>query len=134
VDDDGWNRSFADSFAVVVVALNYAKAPWAGFPRPLLDVEALFHAVMADESMPIDRERTALCGFDAGANLALALAQRPSVKTGRGPNAPYHHGYPYPYLTQQWPQQTYPPPRAVVSVCGILDFATSPSTKARTRP
>ncbi|KAK3318115.1 hypothetical protein B0H66DRAFT_516242 [Apodospora peruviana] len=85
-DDDMWNRTFADSFTILVISLNYSKAPWVAFPTPLHDAEALYHAVLNDESLPIDRMRTALCGFDAGANLALALAQLPSVKTGRDPN------------------------------------------------
>ncbi|KAK3294144.1 uncharacterized protein B0H64DRAFT_425088 [Chaetomium fimeti] len=77
-DDDPWNRTFADSYTVLVIALNYAKAPWAAFPAPLLDTEALYHAILNDESLPIDRMRVALAGFDAGANLALALSQLPS--------------------------------------------------------
>ncbi|KAK3352445.1 alpha/beta hydrolase fold protein [Lasiosphaeria hispida] len=109
-DDDAWNRSFSDSYTVLVIALNYGKAPWAVFPTPLLDAEALYHAVLNDESLPIDRMRTALCGFDAGGNLALGLAQLPS------------------------PPRSHPPPAAVVSVCGILDFGMAASLKARTRP
>ncbi|KAK3390667.1 alpha/beta hydrolase fold protein [Podospora didyma] len=110
-DDDIWNRTFADAYTVLVIALNYAKAPWASFPHPLLDAEALYHAVLNDESLPVDRMRTALCGFDAGANLALGLAQLPSVRTGSNP-----------------------PPAAVISVCGILDFSAPASRKGRTRP
>ncbi|KAH6855893.1 hypothetical protein B0I37DRAFT_395776 [Chaetomium sp. MPI-CAGE-AT-0009] len=82
-DDDPWNRTFADSYTVLVIALNYAKAPWAAFPAPLLDTEALYHAILNDESLPIDRMRVALAGFDAGANLALALSQLPSLHTLR---------------------------------------------------
>ena len=124
-DDDGWNRNFADSFSTLVVALNYAKAPWAGFPCPLLDVEALYHAVMSDESFPIDKNRTALAGFDAGANLALALAQLPSVRNGLSPN-----GRPYTYPAQQ----PFPAPKAVIPICGILDFSLPAGSKSRTRP
>ncbi|KAK3379683.1 Alpha/Beta hydrolase protein [Lasiosphaeria ovina] len=128
-DDDIWNRNFCDSFTSLVISLNYAKAPWAAFPNPLLDAEALYHAVLNDESLPIDRMRTALCGFDAGANLALGLSQLPSVRTGCDPNAIHPS---YPYFAQ--PPRSNPPPAAVISVCGILDFSMSPSRKARTRP
>ncbi|KAK0636438.1 Alpha/Beta hydrolase protein [Bombardia bombarda] len=87
-DDDNWNRTFSDAFTVLVISLNYSKAPWAAaFPAPLLDAEALYHAVLNDESLPIDRMRTVLSGFDAGANLALALAQLPSVRTGYDPHS-----------------------------------------------
>ena len=31
-DDDKWNRTFADTYTILVIALNYSKAPWAAFP------------------------------------------------------------------------------------------------------
>ncbi|KAK3324475.1 alpha/beta hydrolase fold protein [Cercophora scortea] len=128
-DDDAWNRSFADTYTILVISLNYSKAPWAAFPLPLLDVEALYHAVLNDESLPIDRMRTALGGFDAGANLALGLSQLPSVRTGVVNPSLHHSTYPgYP------PPRSHPPPAAVISICGILDFTNPPSLKARTRP
>ncbi|KAK4208166.1 Alpha/Beta hydrolase protein [Rhypophila decipiens] len=108
-DDDKWNRTFADTYTIIIISLNYSKAPWACFPAPLHDVEALYHAVLNDESLPIDRMRTALSGFDAGANLALALSQLPSVQTGREPSP-------------------------LIPICGILDFTTSASEKSKTRP
>ncbi|KAG7287186.1 hypothetical protein NEMBOFW57_006691 [Staphylotrichum longicolle] len=125
-DDDVWNRTFADSYTILVVALNYSKAPWAAFPTPLLDTEALYHAVLNDESLPIDRMRVALAGSDAGANLALALAQLPSVKTGVDPN-------PSPQAQQQ-PPRSSPPPTAVISITGILDFTTPLPQKLAARP
>ncbi|KAK1749492.1 Arylacetamide deacetylase [Echria macrotheca] len=135
-DDDAWNRTFADTYSILVIALNYSKAPWAVFPAPLLDAEALYHAALNDESLPIDRMRTALCGFDAGGNLALGLAQLPSVKTGYDPSRHIGHATeydtnPYPYAA---PSRSSPPPAGVISVCGILDFGMSASRKARTRP
>ncbi|KAK0707240.1 Alpha/Beta hydrolase protein [Apiosordaria backusii] len=128
-EDDVWNRGFADSYTILIIALNYSKAPWAPFPGPLLDVEALYHAVLNDESLPIDRIRTSIAGFDAGANLALGLSQLPSVKTGRDPNV---HHRPHPYFSH--PPRSNPPPAAVISVCGILDFTAPVSQKLRTRP
>jgi acetyl esterase/lipase len=130
-DDDEWNRTFADSYTILVIALNYAKAPWAAFPAPLLDVEALYHATLNDESLPIDRMRVALAGFDAGANLALALSQLPSVKTGIDPN-------PYPPHINNNINNTHPrsnpPPTALISITALLDFTTPPTHKLRTRP
>ncbi|KAK4184618.1 Alpha/Beta hydrolase protein [Podospora australis] len=130
-DDDAWNRTFSDSYTILVIALNYSKAPWAPFPGPLADVEALYHAVLNDESLPIDRMRTALSGFDAGANLALGLSQLPSVKTGRDPNV---HRFPPPYFHETSHPRSNPPPAAVIPICGILDFTVSVAQKARTRP
>ncbi|KAK4197311.1 Alpha/Beta hydrolase protein [Triangularia verruculosa] len=128
-EDDVWNRGFADSYSTIVIALNYSKAPWTPFPGPLLDVEALYHAVLNDESLPIDRMRTAIAGFDAGANLALGLSQLSSVKTGRDPNV---HQHSLPYFAQ--PARSNPPPAAVISICGILDFTVPVSQKLKARP
>lgn len=135
-DDDPWNRTFADSYTVLVIALNYAKAPWAAFPAPLLDVEALYHAILNDESLPIDRMRVALAGFDAGANLALALSQLPSVRSGIDPNPPPSPPN-HPNLNPKTPihqVRSNPPPTAVISITGILDFTTPPAQKLHTRP
>ncbi|KAK4032524.1 Arylacetamide deacetylase [Parachaetomium inaequale] len=128
-DDDALNRTFADSYTILVIALNYAKAPWAAFPAPLLDVEALYHAALNDDSLPIDRMRVALAGSDAGANLALALAQLPSVRSGIDPNP-----QPHPFPNSSTTARSNPPPTAVISITGILDFTTPPASKLPTRP
>lgn len=65
--------------------------------------------------------RTALAGSDAGANLALALAQLPSVRSGVDPFPNYN------------PPRSNPPPAAVVSITGILDFTTPTSQKVHSR-
>ncbi|KAK7710284.1 hypothetical protein SLS64_005869 [Diaporthe eres] len=130
-DDDEWNRRVADSQNMLVISLPYSKAPRAPFPAGLNDLEALYLAVLADESLPIDRTssasrskgrngragrgdrargRVALAGFDAGANLALALSQLPAV------------------------QKSAAPPTAVVSISGILDLSRPLEAKARGRP
>lgn len=120
----------ADSQNMLVIALPYSKAPRAPFPAGLNDLEALYLAVLADESLPIDRTssspgtgrgrraskakkgRIAIAGFDAGANLALALSQLPAVCAS--PNAPA--------------------PTAVISISGILDLARPLEAKSRGRP
>lgn len=132
-DDDEWNRRVADSQGMLVISLPYSKAPRAPFPAGLNDLEALYLAVLADESLPIDRTsspgtgsgraargggrrssrakgRVALAGFDAGANLALALSQLPAVQGGAAP------------------------PTAAVSISGILDLSRPLEAKARGRP
>ncbi|KAH8881234.1 alpha/beta-hydrolase [Thozetella sp. PMI_491] len=118
-DDDVWNRTFADRHNVLVVSLSYSKAPWAPFPGALHDLEAVILAVFADESLPIDRSsqverhglsRTAVIGFSAGGNLALAVSQLESIRT---------HAL---------------APAAAVSVYGCLDLSVAPHEKLSNRP
>ncbi|KAJ0124379.1 hypothetical protein J7T55_005717 [Diaporthe amygdali] len=128
-DDDEWNRRVADTQGMLVISLPYSKAPRAPFPAGLNDLEALYLAVLADESLPIDRTsspsksrrggrsrglkgRVALAGFDAGANLAMALSQLPAVRSSLSAAAP----------------------SAVVSICGILDLARPVEAKMISRP
>ncbi|KAK1963218.1 alpha/beta hydrolase fold protein [Colletotrichum sublineola] len=110
-DDDAWNRTFADLNGVLVIALHYWKAPWAPWPHALHDLEALFLAAVADESLPIDRSRVALGGFSAGGNLALCLSQMPSVR-----------------------DHATAAPKAVVPVYPPTDFATPLESKRDRRP
>jgi hypothetical protein len=81
--------------------------------------------------------RVALAGFDAGANLALALSQLPSVRSGTDLNPPpsqpnKHNPNPNPNFNP--PPRSNPPPTAVISITGILDFTTPPAQKLHTRP
>jgi acetyl esterase/lipase len=115
-DDDEWNRHFANSQGALVVALNYRKAPRWPFPTALEDVEALLLAVLDDESLPIDRTkspkgmaRTAVLGFSAGGNLALAVSQLPTVRS---------HAL---------------APSASVTVYGCLDLTVPPDVKTAHR-
>ncbi|KAK4141005.1 Alpha/Beta hydrolase protein [Dichotomopilus funicola] len=129
-DDDEWNRAFANSHTVLVISLNYRKAPAHPFPTALYDLEALYLAALDDPTLPIDRRpvpsppsnkatgragkkrtRTALLGFSAGANLSLSLSLLPSV-------------------------QTHPLglPLAALSIYGHLDLTYPPSQKLPNRP
>ncbi|KAL2150473.1 hypothetical protein VTH82DRAFT_7036 [Thermothelomyces myriococcoides] len=115
-DDDEWNRAFADSHSVLVISLNYSKAPEYPFPTAPHDVQALLLAALDDESLPIDRSarapasRTAILGFSAGGNLAMSVSQLPAVRE-------------HP-LT----------PRAVVTVYGYMDLSCPPHEKLQNRP
>ncbi|KAK1760360.1 Alpha/Beta hydrolase protein [Echria macrotheca] len=114
-DDDDWNRAFADGQDVLVVALNYSKAPGAPFPTAVHDLEALILAILADESLPVDRaaqkrSRTAILGFSAGGNLALSVTQLPSIRRHK--------------LA----------PAAAVSVYGYLDLSVPCGQKLANRP
>lgn len=86
-DDDKWNRYFADEHKFLVVEMNYRKAPWYPFPTAVHDLEALMLAVIADESLPFDKNRVAITGFSAGGNLALSVAQLPSIREKVKPSA-----------------------------------------------
>ncbi|CAP64821.1 uncharacterized protein PODANS_5_3700 [Podospora anserina S mat+] len=91
-DDDEFNRTFADKYHVLVIALNYSKAPASVFPAPVHDVEALLVDALGDESLPIDRTsprgvdddkkkgRVGILGFGAGGNLAMAVTLLEGVK------------------------------------------------------
>ncbi|KAK7743695.1 hypothetical protein SLS62_010472 [Diatrype stigma] len=79
-DNDKWNSSLTRMHDILVIGLNYRKAPWYPFPTGLHDIEALLLAAIADASLPIDRDRVAIGGFSAGGNLALAASQLPSVR------------------------------------------------------
>lgn len=134
-DDDIWDRAFSDAHTILVIALNYSKSPWVSFPVPLKDLGAIYHAALGDDSLAIDRMRTAILGFDAGANLALGLSQLPNVKSGIDPSANSTTAERYPYFHQmQQRARCNSPPAAVISVCGILDFSVSPAEKLRARP
>ncbi|KAF4342472.1 triacylglycerol lipase [Fusarium beomiforme] len=78
-DDDGFNYSFCNMHSVLVIALNYSKAPLVRFPTPTYDLEALILAVLSDSSLPIDHDRVALMGSSAGGNLALSVSILPSM-------------------------------------------------------
>ena len=86
-DNDEWNKGFAKAHNVLVVALNYSKAPWNHFPIPLYDLEALVLAACDDESLPIDRDRVAIGGFSAGGNLAFGVSSLPSIREKVRPRA-----------------------------------------------
>lgn len=124
-DDDEWNRTFADTQNVLVISLPYSKAPRIPFPYAIHDLEVLYLAVLADESLPIDRGpmvspkdahggrgkgKVAILGFDAGANLAMALSQLSRIR------------------------QHATPPTAVVSIAGYLDLERPVAKKLRNRP
>ncbi|KAI0454188.1 alpha/beta hydrolase fold protein [Xylaria acuta] len=78
-DDDVWSERFATMHNVLVVELNYRKAPAHPFPTATYDLEALMLAVFNDESLPVDKSRIAVGGFFAGGNLTLSVCQLPSI-------------------------------------------------------
>ncbi|KAF5023475.1 hypothetical protein F66182_4475 [Fusarium sp. NRRL 66182] len=78
-DDDEWNFDSANMHSVLVIALNYSKAPRVRFPAPIYDLEQLILAALSDSSLPIDKDRVAIMGASAGGNLALSVSILPSM-------------------------------------------------------
>ena len=74
--DDFFCRAFCEKRGgMVVVSLDYRKAPLHPFPAAVEDVRACVKAVLEDRSLAFDRDRVAIGGFSAGGNLALAAVQ-----------------------------------------------------------
>jgi acetyl esterase/lipase len=78
--DDRFCVSWAKRTGMLVVSLNYRKAPLHPFPTATHDIAAIVRAVLEDELLPIDKSRVAIGGFSAGGNLALSAAQLPGLK------------------------------------------------------
>ncbi|CAG7965025.1 unnamed protein product [Penicillium olsonii] len=78
--DDPFCSSWAERTGMLVVSLNYRKAPWHPFPIATTDIHAVALAVLADETLPIDRNRVSMGGFSAGGQLVLSASQLPGLK------------------------------------------------------
>ncbi|THW70815.1 alpha/beta-hydrolase [Aureobasidium pullulans] len=78
--DDNFCRSWCERTGMVVVGLNYRKAPLHRFPIPVLDIAAVARAVIDDETLNIDKSRVVLAGFSAGGKLALTSCQLPELQ------------------------------------------------------
>jgi len=79
-ETDKWNHTMANQHKMIVIGLDYYKAPVSRFPAPIHDIEAVVLAALADPSLPIDQERVGIGGFSAGGNLALAASLLPGLK------------------------------------------------------
>jgi acetyl esterase/lipase len=105
--DDEFCTIFSNRFNIVIVSINYTKAPAGAFPVPTHDVAAIAQAVIDDSSLPIDKSRVAIGGFSAGGNLSLSAVQLPELR-GRI--------------------------KAVVPWYPITDWVTKTEQKLKTRP
>lgn len=109
-DADEWARAFADQHSTIVICPSYSKGPWSPFPTALNDLEAVYSAVVGDDSLPISRTQVAISGWSAGGNLALAVSQMPSIRA-LSPGAP----------------------SGAITIYGSMDLSTSVTEKAKTR-
>ena len=78
--DDEFCTMWAKRTGMLVVSLDYSKAPLHPFPIGVFDVAALANAVLEDSNLPIDKARVAMGGFSAGGNFALCASQLPGLK------------------------------------------------------
>lgn len=78
--DDEFCTMWAKRTGMLIVSLDYSKAPLHPFPSAVHDIAAVTDAVLADASLPIDKAGVIMGGFSAGANLALCASQLPGLK------------------------------------------------------
>lgn len=78
--DDEFCATLANKLNILVISIEYSRAPRSRFPGPTNDVVAISQAIIEDGDLPIDKSRIVLGGFNAGGNLALSAAQFPELK------------------------------------------------------
>ncbi|PLB38882.1 alpha/beta hydrolase [Aspergillus candidus] len=78
--DGEFCRYLADEHGICVVSVNYPKAPRYQFPCQTDDLVQTVRCVLADDSLPVDRDRVAMGGFSAGGNLSLSVALRDEIQ------------------------------------------------------
>lgn len=105
--DDPFSSNFANDNKVIVISLDYPKAPSHPYPAAVDAITDLINSILKDETLPFDKKKIAIGGFSAGANLALAVTQKESLQ-GKV--------------------------RAVVAYYPPLDFVTNGREKLLTRP
>lgn len=73
--DDIFCAPFAEKNNIIVVSVDYPKAPGSPFPAAVHSLIDSVKGVLEDETIPFDRTKVAVGGFSAGANLSLAICQ-----------------------------------------------------------
>lgn len=73
--DDRFCTEFCNDNNVLVISLDYPKAPSHPYPAGVQAITDIVDAILKDESLPFDRKKVAIGGFSAGANLSLAAPQ-----------------------------------------------------------
>lgn len=72
-DDEVMCRTLADNNGVNVVSVDYRLAPEYVYPTATNDCEDALRTVIADTAIAFNREKIAVIGSSAGANLAVGL-------------------------------------------------------------
>ena len=78
--DDHFASPFARTNSLLVISINYRKAPQHRFPFAVSDIVALTNAILTDPLLPIDHSKVCIGGFSAGGNLALSASLHPSLQ------------------------------------------------------
>ncbi|KAI9646792.1 hypothetical protein NHQ30_004791 [Ciborinia camelliae] len=78
--DDGFCSYFSSKHKILVVSLDYSKAPGSPFPLAVNELTDIITAILADESLPFHRTKVAIGGFSAGGCFSLAAPQAASLQ------------------------------------------------------
>jgi acetyl esterase/lipase len=78
--DDEDNLLLSQTHGICVVSIPYRLGPEYKYPFPMFDAAAMVSAVLADDTLPVDKTRVVLAGYSAGGNLALSIGQLPLLK------------------------------------------------------
>ena len=106
--DDRFCSNFCNNNnKILVVSMDYPKAPAHPWPAAVEAIPVLVKAILEDETLPFDKNKVAIGGFSAGGNLSLAVSQVESLQGKIGGIVSY-----------------YPP----------VDFTTPTSVNLATRP
>jgi acetyl esterase/lipase len=105
--DDKICSNFSNKNKILVISLDYPKAPQHRYPAAVNAIIDLVNAVLDDDSLPFDRKKVAIGGASAGANLSLAVTQDESLQGRVG---------------------------GVVSYYGLVDFSTPLEVQLASRP
>jgi acetyl esterase/lipase len=105
--DDKMNSTFSNKNKILVISLDYPKAPQHPYPAAVNALIDVVNAVLEDESLPFDRKKVAMGGASAGGNLSLAVTQDKSLQGRVG---------------------------GVVSYYGLVDWSTPLEVQLASRP
>jgi len=78
--DDRFCTEFSNDNNFLVVSLDYRKAPAHPFPAGVNDLIKAVKSVLNDDTLPFDKNKVAIGGFSAGANLSLSVSQDKSLQ------------------------------------------------------
>jgi acetyl esterase/lipase len=78
--DDKFCWKLCNDNKILVVSLDYPKAPQNPYPAAVNQVIELVGHVLEDKELPIDHSKVAVGGFSAGGNLSIAISQDPSLR------------------------------------------------------
>ena len=78
--DDRFCAEFSNDNKFLVVSLDYHNAPTYPFPAAVNDLIKAVKSVLNDETLPFNKNKVAIGGFSAGANLSLAICQDKSLQ------------------------------------------------------